>query len=258
MALSAPVVHAAAIAESDTVVARQLSTHQERDERPEDLWKRKGGGAGGGGGGGRGGGGGSSGGSSGGGSSGGSRGGSSGGASGGSGPPRGFGGGSYYGGGSRTPYKSGGRSPSGIAPFALGGLAGGALALSFWPGIWYHPIYYYPYTHPYNFHNDTSNQTETRAVACACDETAQCGCDDNDDTDFLSEHIGNGSWNALNQSQVTVADVNNTRTILLNGTLPEGTVAPNDNAAGSMHALLQHAGWWPAAATVGLMVFTTL
>jgi len=139
-------------------------------------------------------------------------------------------------------------------------LAGGAAALAFWPGIWYHPVYYYPYTHPYNFHNQTSNQNETRNVACACDETAQCGCDDNDDSSFLDEQIGNGSWSALNQSQVTIADVNSTRTILLNGTLPDGTTAPTDsaNAAGGMQTLLRHAGWWPAAATVGLLVFSSL
>jgi len=135
------------------------------------------------------------------------------------------------------------------------------LALSFWPGIWYHPVYYYPYTHPYVFRNQTSNQEETRAVACACDETVQCGCDDNEDSSFLDEQIGNGSWAGLNQSQISIADVNGTRTILLNGTLSADTVAPIDdaaNAAGSMQALLQHAGWWPVAASVGLMVFTTL
>ena len=95
-------------------------------------------------------------------------------------------------------------------------------------------------------------------MACACDETAECGCDDNNDQDFLDEHVGNGSWAALNQTQVTIADVNNTRTILLNGTLPEGTVAPNDNAGGGMAALLQHAGWWPVAATVAALVFSSV
>jgi len=118
-------------------------------------------------------------------------------------------------------------------------------------------VYYYPYTHPYVFQNRTSNQNETRPVACACDETAECGCDDNDDPDFLNEHIGNGSWAALNQSQATVADVNGTRTILLNGTLPEGTTAPSDSAAGGMATLLQYAGWWPVAATVVATVFAS-
>jgi len=76
---------AVAVPEPEAAVAHQSwqSTHEARDEQPEDLWKRKGGGGGGGRGGGGGGGGSSGGGSSGGGSSGGGS--SSGGSGGGSG-----------------------------------------------------------------------------------------------------------------------------------------------------------------------------
>ncbi len=173
----------------------------------------------------------------------------------GSGPPRSYGGGSYYGGGSRTPYQSGSRSPSGILPYALGGAA----VLAFWPGLWYHPIYYYPYPQPYTFHNATAGQNQTKPVGCGCDETVECSCDDTGDTQYLAELVGNGSYYALNQSVVTVADVNGTSTILINGTLPNGTTAAggtdDPNVAGGLRDLLRHAGWWPVAASILAMVF---
>lgn len=69
----------------------------------------------------------------------------------------------------------------------------------------------------------------------------------------MSSILGNGSYSGLNQSVVTVANVNGTDTIFINGTLANGTTASggteDPNAAGSMKSLLQAAGWWPLAAT---------
>ncbi|KAK3341327.1 hypothetical protein B0T25DRAFT_522663 [Lasiosphaeria hispida] len=228
----------------------------ERDtESTEELWKRRGGGGGGGRGGSS-----SSGGSSSGGSSGGGRGSSSSTAGGrtttGSGPAPAYGGGKYYGGGSQTPYKAGSPSPSGIAPFLL---IGGIGALAFWPGLWLHGAYMYPYHHPYSYYNSTTKANETKPVTCACDEYAVCGCDENSDTQYINDLIGNGSYPALNNTLITVAKVNNTDTILINGTLPNGTTAAggdeDPNAGAGLRTLLQNVGWWPVVATVCAMVF---
>ncbi|KAI8689160.1 hypothetical protein NCS55_00172300 [Fusarium keratoplasticum] len=238
-----------------------------------ELFKRRGGG----GGGGRGGGGGSS-------SSGGSRGGSSssggsrsgsssggssssvknnggssrtsnvGGASrGGSGPQPNFAGGRYYPGGAVAPYRSGNRSPgAGILPFVLVGSA-----LAFWPGVWLYGAYMYPYTHQYHFHNDTSDEDEVRDVICGCGRYEVCGCDDNNDTAYYDQLIGNGSWEALNKSIVTVAEYKGNITILINGTLPNGTTVPEqDSPAGlGMRGMIEALGYWPAVAAVAATVF---
>jgi len=236
--------------------------HAQRDDAHyEELWKRRGGGGGGGRGGG-GGGGRSGGGSSGRGSSGG-RGSSTSTAGGrtttGSGPKPAFGNGRFYGGGAQVPYKSGGRSPSGIAPVAAGLLAGAALTLAFWPGTWHHGAYLYPYTQPYRFFNETTNVNETKPVTCGCDPYMVCGCDENRETGYLDELIGNGDYAALNKTLVNVATVDGKSTILINGTLPNGTTAAggteNPNAGAGLQALLQSAGYWPMVATVGALVF---
>ena len=60
-----------------------------------------------------------------------------------------------------------------------------------------------------------------------------------------------------NKSLINVADVNGKSTILLNGTLPEGTAdAVNNGAGDGLRELARHAGWWPLAAAVGAIVFT--
>lgn len=173
-----------------------------------------------------------------------------------------YGGGTYYSGGSSVPYRSGKTSPSGIVPVALGvgaGVAAGS-ALHFWPGLWYHPIYYYPYGHAYAYHNQSSNRNETKDVACGCDETVECGCDDNTNSTYFSDLLGNGSYAALNASGVSIADVNGTSTLLVNGSLPNGTTAAAGTdsasaAAGSLHLLLEHVGLAPAVAAMLVMVF---
>lgn len=175
--------------------------------------------------------------------------------SGGTGPPRSFGGGGYYGGGAVKPYKAGNTSPSAriVPAFFL------ASALAFWPGVWLYNAYLYHYPHPYHFYNQSSNRNETKDVQCACSEMGECGCDipsgDTNNLTYIDELVGNGDYNKLNHSLITVADVNGTSTILINGTLPLGTTAP-DNAGNGLAMLLQHAGWWPVVATVCAIVFT--
>ncbi|KAI1844583.1 hypothetical protein JX266_009256 [Neoarthrinium moseri] len=244
----------AAVPNTDDIALQARSHEQdnsyfERDTHG-DKWKRKGGG----GGGGRGGGGGSSGGSSGSGSSGsgsapkGSS-GSSGSSGSGSRPSYGAGGAAYSG-GAKTPYTAGRNSPSGIP----GGLLAGS-AIGFLGAYWLVGAYHYPYHHPYGFYNRTTDKNETKPVECLCRADEDCGCDDNsEDTEYMNGLIGNGTYEGLDKSRVTVANANGTDTIFINGTLPSGTTADStnnggSNAAGGMKTLLKSAGWWPLAAT---------
>ncbi|KAI0178786.1 hypothetical protein GGR52DRAFT_272797 [Hypoxylon sp. FL1284] len=219
----------------------------------EELWKRKGGG----GGGGRGGSGGSSGGSSGGRGSPSSNGGGS--TTTGSGPRPNFGGGSFYGGGARQPYRAGSPSPSGILPFVVGGAALGSVA--FLGTHFAYGAYVYPYTHPYPYYNSTTEKNETKPVTCLCDQYETCGCDDNGNQTYFKEVIGDGSYQNLNKSLVTVADntTNNESTIYILGTLPNGTTSSGgtedpEGAAGSMYALARAAGWLPFVTTAVAIV----
>ncbi|KAI1474233.1 hypothetical protein K445DRAFT_10018 [Daldinia sp. EC12] len=220
----------------------------------EDLWKRKGGGGGGGRGGG-----GSSGGSSGssGGSSGGGRGSSGSNAGGstttGSGVRPSYGGGGYYGGGAKQPYKSGTPTPSGILPFVVGGAALGTLG--FVGASLAYGAYAYPYNHHYYYHNSTTNQNETKPVVCICDYYGVCGCDDNGNQTYFNSVIGDGSYENLNKSLVTVAENETTheKTIYILGTLPNGTTSSggteDPNSGASLQALGRAMGWWPVVST---------
>lgn len=188
----------------------------------------------------------------------------------GSGPKPAYGGGRYYGGGAVQPYQSGMRSPSGIRPFALGAGIG---LLAVWPAVWLYGAYMYPYHNLYTYHNQTSDQDETRNVTCACDPYNVCGCDENTNTTYIDDLIGNGSYSSLNHSLITVATVDGTDYLLINGTLPNGTTASGgtdddddgtttsggtnggESSAAGLRRLLEHAGWWPVVATVAATVF---
>jgi len=165
-----------------------------------------------------------------------------------------YGGGRYYGGGATVPYTAGQRSPLGIAPFLILPIA----ALAIFPGLWLYGVYQYPYTHPYTFVNQTiTNATfpnginQTLPIDCLCEQYSVCGCDDNSDSTYLQDLIGNGSYAALNKTLVTVSTVNGTRTIIINGTLPNGTTASGgtDSPAPKQYAL-EVAGWWVMGAVV--------
>ncbi|KAK7743513.1 hypothetical protein SLS53_004047 [Cytospora paraplurivora] len=166
-----------------------------------------------------------------------------------------YGGGRYYGGGTTVPYRAGSRSTGGISPLPF--LFAGS-AIAFWPGLWYHPVYIYPYTNHWNYYNASSAKNETKPVKCGCDAYQECGCDDNTNQTYVDNVLGNGSYDSLNKSLVTVGNVNGTETILLNGTLPNGTTASGGtesaSAAAGLRGLAQLAGWWPLVATAVAMV----
>ncbi|KAA8612700.1 hypothetical protein TUN199_09930 [Pyrenophora tritici-repentis] len=123
----------------------------------------------------------------------------------GSGAPRSFGAAQPYRAGSRTPGKG----------LVAGALILPAAMLFIMPGLWL-----------------ASGRNETLPVMCLCQENSSCGCDENDgDYSYVDDLVGNGSYPALDKSLVTVSDVNGTKTLVLNGTLPEGTTAPGSSAA---------------------------
>jgi hypothetical protein len=195
-----------------------------------------------------------------------------------------FGGGKYYGGGATSPYSAGRPSPLGITPIFLGGAALAVLPGIWLYGAYSYP-YLHPYTF-FNHSataNDTSNTNGTnitapgsassspngrrgiwatlvsrqetppgfeqaKPVTCLCEAYAECGCDDSGNTTFLDSLIGDGTYANLNLSLVNVADVNGKSTILLNGTLPNGTTIPGGtedaNGAGvGIQALVQSSGY---------------
>lgn len=150
----------------------------------------------------------------------------------------------------------------------------GVAALSVFPGLWLYGAYNYPYNHPYSFYNrsaphntttrrdliirqDTIGANETKPVTCLCAVYAECGCDDNSNTTFLDALIGDGSYASLNQSLVTVADVNGTSTIVLNGTLPNGTTTSGgtENANAATRTIVEFSGYWVMIAVVGCSVY---
>lgn len=192
----------------------------------------------------------------------------------GSGPVRSYGGGGYYGGGAAQPYRAGGRTPTGliagavIAPVAL---------LALMPGIWLYGAYPYYYNNPYRFYNasaenddndrkrslvekrqSTTGRNETLPVICLCGENLVCGCDENSDQSYVNDLIGNGSYAGLNKTLINVADVNGTRTLILNGTLPNGTTAPggtDDEGAAMALSAGKYMGYWMMGLVVVYGVF---
>jgi hypothetical protein len=167
-----------------------------------------------------------------------------------------YGTGRFYGGGTTVPYRAGTRSTGGIAPFMLGD---GLAAIAFWPGAWNHLPYLYPHEQPWHYQNKTSGRDETKPVLCGCGPYQECGCDDNADQAYIDSIIGNGNYGSLNRSLVSIGDVNGTETILINGTLPNGTTASggtkSPNAAAGRMYMTKGAGWWPALAIAVVMTF---
>ncbi|KAJ3961716.1 hypothetical protein N0V92_001608 [Colletotrichum tropicale] len=172
----------------------------------------------------------------------------------GSGPAPAYGG--SYGGGAKVPYAAGAsRGPGSIAPFLL---IGGGLA--FWPGLWLAGAHMYPYSHPYRFYNQSARENQTKPVMCGCADHQPCACDENNSTEYMSALLGNGSYQGLNQSVVTKGIYNNTDTILINGTLPNGTTASGGSddvgtTSAAFRAVSEALGFWPMLAVVLATVF---
>jgi len=103
-------------------------------------------------------------------------------------------------------------------------------ALVIFQGFWLYPAYAYAYPHPFTYYNASAGQNQTKPVECLCEQYQECGCDDNTDPTYMNSLIGNGSISALNTTLIQVNEVNGTSTILINGTLPNGTTAAGSAA----------------------------
>lgn len=105
----------------------------------------------------------------------------------------------------------------------------------------------------------TEGANQTKPVTCLCAVYSECGCDDNGNTTFLDTLIGDGTYSNLNLSVINVADINGTSTIILNGTLPNGTSVSGgteDAITGSAAKMLVNvAGYWVMVALVGATVW---
>ncbi|RDA85933.1 hypothetical protein CP532_0838 [Ophiocordyceps camponoti-leonardi (nom. inval.)] len=168
---------------------------------------------------------------------------------GGSGPKPAFGGGRFFGGGGRVPYRAGATSPLGIAPFLLIGAS-----LAFWPGIWLHGAHLYPYSYVHQYRNESSGRNETAKVLCGCDQFEECSCDENNDRVFYDGLIGNGSYAALNKSVIDVGEFKGEKTLLLNGTLPNGTTVDGPDSAASSFTAVATALWTVVATILVALV----
>jgi hypothetical protein len=93
-------------------------------------------------------------------------------------------------------------------------------------------VYEYQYLQQYGFYNQTAGKNQTKSVLCLCQEYTDCGCDDNGNSTFLESLVGDGNPATLNQTIVRVANINGTDTIVLNGTLPNGTARVTSGALG--------------------------
>jgi hypothetical protein len=184
----------------------------------------------------------------------------------GSGTSRTFGSGRYYAGGAAVPYSAGKHTGKGLP---AGALLAPVAVLAIMPGLWLYSVYPYHYTNPYRFYNQsatndndndkrslwtrqTQGRNETLPVVCLCQEYSVCGCEENDDQQYLNDLVGNGSYAALNKTLVTVSNVNNTKTLVLNGTLPNGTTAPGGEDEGAAASLRvgHYAGYYAVAMMV--------
>jgi hypothetical protein len=141
------------------------------------------------------------------------------------------------------------------------------------PGLWLYGAY--PYNlHPYSFRNQTRNATnvarqavqnvtngvnQTLPVTCLCQDYAVCGCDDNDNPQYIADLVGNGSYAALNKTLVTVSEVNGTTTLVINGTLPNGTTAPGgtDDSGAAGLTVSKYTGYL-AMVMIVVSIVTTL
>lgn len=121
-------------------------------------------------------------------------------------------------------------------------------ALGFLPGALALGAYAYPYDHHYHYYDENTHKNESLPVVCICDQYAECGCDDNNNSTYY-ESLFNGTKPA-NSSDVRVVDVNGTEKIYVNGTLPNGTTVASSSAAPATTRVVRNGGYWVMIAAV--------
>lgn len=99
-------------------------------------------------------------------------------------------------------------------------------------------------------------------ITCLCQQYSACGCEDNKNSTYIDSLFNDTDSNGLpkNSSTVVVATVKGTEGIYVNGTLPNGTTAPDpslaeDGAISGKHAKL---GGYGIAVAVAVAMVTML
>lgn len=83
-----------------------------------------------------------------------------------------------------------------------------------------------------------------------------CGCDNNTNTTYLDTLVGNGSTADENSTLIHIGEVNGTKTLIINGTLPNGTNGTSTSTSGAAgRNLLEYSGFWLVGAIVGATVW---
>jgi hypothetical protein len=141
----------------------------------------------------------------------------------------------------------------------------GGAALGIFPGLWLYSVYAYPYHYPYHYYNSNAHKNETYNVICLCEEYAECGCENNNNSTYY-DSLFNGTEPKNSSVVRVVQEKNGTETIYINGTLANGTTAadssssssssssPNSSstsgASGSLVTALHATGFWVPVALV--------
>lgn len=90
-------------------------------------------------------------------------------------------------------------------------------------------------------------------VICYCDEYSECGCDNNNNSTYLNDIIGDPPKNS---SVVTIVQNGTNETAYINGTLANGTTSADPNASGAASLLaMPWKGAWPVAVLVSAMMY---
>ena len=83
-----------------------------------------------------------------------------------------------------------------------------------------------------------------------------CGCDNNTNTTYLDTLVGNGSTADENSTLIHIGEVNGTKTLIINGTLPNGTNGTSSTTSSAARRnLLEYSGFWLVGAIVGATVW---
>ena len=89
-------------------------------------------------------------------------------------------------------------------------------------------------------------------MECLCEEYCACGCDDNGNSTFIQSLVGNGV--DLNTTLVRTSVVNGTKTLVINGTLANGTASGSTSGAVG-RSVQQSLGLLVVGAVVGMIVW---
>lgn len=111
----------------------------------------------------------------------------------------------------------------------------------------------YIFAESVSFFNVTSQRDEALPALCLCQVYLVCGCDKNRDSEYLNR-IANEASSTSDFSRVSI--VNGTLTLVINGTLANGTTSPggtDPSSAGALHAggtLMRSLGVWLMAGAI--------